>query len=84
MKPSLGRLIWFGLLIWLIAAALDNRQDRVFAEAGIGFGEAAHDKKATFGAFDDFDMLAGGAEADPWRNLHGASVAQSWCSAKDD
>lgn len=69
--------------MWLIAAALDDRQDRVFAEAGVGFGQAAHDKKAAFGAFDNFDVLAGGAQADPWGNLHGASLAQSWCSAKD-
>jgi hypothetical protein len=63
---------------------LDDRQDGVFAEAGVRFSQAAHDKKAALGAFDDFDMLAGGAEADPWGNLHGASLAQSWCSAKDN
>jgi hypothetical protein len=55
---------------------LDDRQDRVFAEARIGFGEAAHDKKAAFGALDDFNMLAGSAQAGRWRNLHGASLAR--------
>jgi hypothetical protein len=84
MKPISVLLIWFRLLIWLIAAALDDRQDGVFAKARIGFGEAAHDKKAASGAFDNFDVPAGGAEADRWGNLHGASLAQSWCSAKDD
>jgi hypothetical protein len=54
-------LIWLRLVVWLIAAALDDRQNGVFAKAGVCFGKAAHDKKATFGALDDFDMPAGGA-----------------------
>ena len=50
-------------LALFIATASNDRQDGVFAEARVRFGEAAHDKQATFGAFDDSNVLACGAQA---------------------
>jgi len=61
MASLLGLALVF--LASFITTASNDRQARVFAEVGIGFGEAAHDKQATFGAFDDFDVLAGSAQA---------------------
>jgi hypothetical protein len=50
-------------LALFITTASNDRQDGVFAEAGVRFGEAAHNKQATFGTFDNFDMLACSAQA---------------------
>ena len=50
-------------LALFITTTSNDRQDGVFAKVGVGLGEAAHDKQATFGAFDDFDVLACSAQA---------------------
>jgi hypothetical protein len=59
-----------GLATWLIADTLKHGQERIFAETRIRFGPLTHNKRATFGALDNFSMLAGGTQADKGGDLH--------------
>jgi hypothetical protein len=71
------------LAIWLIPRAANNRQHRIFTEARIGFGQATHDKKATPGALDNFNVPARRAQTNVGRQFHRGSLAWNRGKAKD-
>ncbi len=56
-----GLFVLARLLVWLIADTLEHGQAWIFAETRICFGPLTHDKRAAFGALDDFNVLARGA-----------------------
>ncbi len=61
--------------------AVEDWQDRVFVEASISFGPFAHKEEAAFGALNDFDVPADGAQSDVGRELHGGefSMEAEYC-----
>jgi len=72
-RPSLLRAGFFG--VRFKTGAAQDRQDGVFVITGIGFGPFAQQKNAAFGALNDFDVPAGGAQPDARRDLHRRSLA---------
>jgi hypothetical protein len=71
------------LLDLLKTGTIQDRQDRVLTEMGVCFGQAAHDKIATFGAFNQVDIFAGGAQANGWGEFHARESSMNWPDAKN-